>query len=74
MLQGTDEIVPISEEPGTTPGKALVTSSSAKKLAECISNSEEEEWSALEGVTRSNSLLNLPRFILRDKKSSSRRK
>ncbi|XP_078163393.1 putative protein phosphatase 2C 66 isoform X2 [Carex rostrata] len=74
MLQGTDEIVPISEEPGTTPSKALVTSSSAKKLAECISNSEEEEWSALEGVTRSNSLLNLPRFILRDKRSSSRRK
>lgn len=73
-LQGAEEIVPISEEPDVTPGKALVSSSSAKRLADCISNSEEEEWSALEGVTRANSLLNLPRFILRDKRSSSRRK
>ncbi|KAJ3707465.1 hypothetical protein LUZ61_011170 [Rhynchospora tenuis] len=74
MLHGADEIVPISEELDTIPNKGLVSSSSAKRLADCISNSEEEEWSALEGVTRANSLLNLPRFLLRDKKSSSRRK
>ncbi|KAJ4811118.1 Protein phosphatase 2C family protein [Rhynchospora pubera] len=74
MLHGADEIIPISEELDTIPSKGLVSSSSAKRLADCISNSEEEEWSALEGVTRANSLLNLPRFLLRDKKSSSRRK
>jgi hypothetical protein len=73
-LQGADEIESLSEEPDTTPGKALVNSSSAKRLADCISNSEEEEWSALEGVTRANSLLNLPRFILRDKRSSGTKK
>ncbi|KAF6142277.1 hypothetical protein GIB67_039984 [Kingdonia uniflora] len=35
---------------------------SARSLAECISTRDDEEWSALEGVTRVNSLLKLPRF------------
>ncbi|KAM7492834.1 hypothetical protein LguiA_035755 [Lonicera macranthoides] len=45
-----------------------VTESTEKKrrersLAECISIAEDEEWSALEGVTRVNSLLSIPRFL-----------
>ncbi|KAJ0986982.1 hypothetical protein J5N97_005338 [Dioscorea zingiberensis] len=47
---------------------------SALSLAECLSNTEEEEWSALEGVTRVNSLLNLPRLLSSDKKSSNWKK
>ncbi|KAH7689216.1 Protein-serine/threonine phosphatase protein [Dioscorea alata] len=47
---------------------------SARSLAECLSNTEEEEWSALEGVTRVNSLLNLPRFLSSDKKNTNRKK
>lgn len=49
-------------------------SQSMRSLAECIMMSDEEEWSALEGITRVNSLLSLPRFLLRDKKSSSQRR
>ncbi|KAL2523855.1 putative protein phosphatase 2C 18 [Abeliophyllum distichum] len=33
---------------------------SKRSLAECLSTTEDEEWSALEGVTRVNSLLSLP--------------
>lgn len=45
-----------------------VTKSTEKKhrersLAECISTAGDEEWSALEGVTRVNSLLSIPRFL-----------
>lgn len=47
--------------------------SSTRSLAECVFSSE-EEWSALEGVTRVNSLVNLPRFVPVDKKPGSWRK
>lgn len=41
-----------------------------RKLADWLGAdvTEEEEWSALEGVTRVNSLLNLPRFLAGDKR------
>ncbi|KAJ6800478.1 putative protein phosphatase 2C 66 [Iris pallida] len=67
-----DEIVPLSEEPATE--KLTGRSQSRRSLADCISTTEEEEWSALEGVTRANSLLNIPRFLSGDRKSTSRRK
>lgn len=47
---------------------------SKRSLAECISTSEDEEWSALEGVARVNSLLSIPRFLSFDKRSTSWRK
>lgn len=39
-----------------------------RSLAEWLGADEDEEWSALEGVTRVNSLLNLPRFSAGDKR------
>ncbi|CAI9303402.1 unnamed protein product [Lactuca saligna] len=51
-----------------------VVGRSQRSLAECISTSEDEEWSALEGVTRVNSLLSIPRFLSIDKRSASWRK
>ncbi|WOL06385.1 hypothetical protein Cni_G15119 [Canna indica] len=56
-LHSAKEIVPVSD--GSVPER----SQSTRSLADCISVTEEEEWSALEGVTRVNSLLNLPRFL-----------
>ncbi|XP_060191116.1 probable protein phosphatase 2C 6 [Lycium barbarum] len=47
---------------------------SQRSLAECLSTAQDEEWSALEGVTRVNSLLSLPRFLSGEKRSASRRK
>ncbi|XP_071730296.1 probable protein phosphatase 2C 66 [Rutidosis leptorrhynchoides] len=47
---------------------------SKRSLAECISTTEDEGWSALEGVTRANSLLSIPRFFSHDKRSVSWRK
>lgn len=67
-----NEIVPISEPKEET--KQTERCSSRRSLAECILAAEDEEWSALEGVTRVNSLLNLPRFFSGDKRSSSWRK
>jgi hypothetical protein len=67
------EIEPVIEEE-EIPYKQPEKSQSTRSLAECILMSEEEEWSALEGITRVNSLLSLPRFLLRDKKSSSQRR
>ncbi|KAJ1699839.1 hypothetical protein LUZ63_008351 [Rhynchospora breviuscula] len=67
------EIEPVIEEEEISH-KQPEKSQSTRSLAECILMSDEDEWSALEGVTRVNSLLSLPRFLLRDKKSSSRRK
>ncbi|KAH9324481.1 hypothetical protein KI387_004659 [Taxus chinensis] len=49
-------------------------SPSKRSLAECINTSEDEEYSALEGVTRVNSLLNLPRYLTGDKKAGGLRK
>lgn len=71
-LQNSNEIVPVSD---STDEKVAAggRSPSKRSLAECIS-SEEEEWSALEGITRVNSLLSLPRFLSGDKRSGSWRK
>ena len=46
------------------------TKKQPRKLADWLGADvqEEEEWSALEGVTRVNSLLNLPRFLAGDKR------
>lgn len=67
-----DGIVPAFEEPviEKVPGRL----NSMRSLAECMSATEEEEWSALEGVTRVNSLVNLPRLLSGDRRSRSRRK
>ncbi|KAL5735494.1 hypothetical protein ACOSP7_029966 [Xanthoceras sorbifolium] len=72
-LRDSDEIVPISE---STEEKFVGKSQSPSKrsLAECISVAADEEWSALEGVTRVNSLLSLPRFLSGDKRSASWRR
>ncbi|XP_058114436.1 probable protein phosphatase 2C 66 [Magnolia sinica] len=70
-IQGTSEIMPVSEP---KEEKLPDRCHSTRSLAECISNADEEEWSALEGFTRVNSLLNLPRFGSGDKKSRSWRK
>ncbi|PON88851.1 Protein phosphatase [Trema orientale] len=70
-LGSSSEIVPVSE---ATEEKISVKSQSKRSLAECISNAEDEEWSALEGVTRVNSLLSLPRFLSGDKRAASWRK
>ncbi|KAK6263816.1 hypothetical protein SCA6_019250 [Theobroma cacao] len=71
-LQGSNEIVPATESieerlPSNLPGQ------SRRSLAECISVAD-DEWSALEGITRVNSLLSLPRFLSGDKRSTSWRK
>ncbi|CAO2184142.1 unnamed protein product [Urochloa humidicola] len=70
-LREVDEIVPVDEPPIL---KEPERCGSARSLADCISTNEEEEWSALEGVTRVNSLLNLPRKLSGDKRSTSWRK
>ncbi|KAL8033241.1 hypothetical protein ABFX02_13G149400 [Erythranthe guttata] len=70
MKECDDEIVPVVEE------KVIDKSigQSKRSLAECLSTAEDEEWSALEGITRVNSLLSLPRFLPFDKRSTSWRK
>lgn len=71
-LPGSDEILPLSE---LTEEKfsAKCQGHSKRSLAECISTAE-DEWSALEGVTRVNSLLSLPRFSSGVKRAASWRK
>lgn len=72
-LRESSEIVPcVERDDNKLPEKDVGVSK--RSLAECISNTEEEEWSALEGVTRVNSLLSIPRFLSGDKKSTSSRK
>lgn len=67
------EIVPVDESiEEQLADKGL--GHSTRSLAECLSTAEDQEWSALEGVTRVNSLLSLPRFFSGDKRSASRRK
>lgn len=66
-----DEIVPVSEE---KEEKLPDRCQSTRSLAECIATAEEEAWSALEGVTRVNSLVNLPRFGSGDKKAANWKK
>lgn len=72
-LKDSDEIVPVIESTEEKlPEKSV--GQSKRSLAECISTSEEEEWSALEGITRVNSLLSIPRFLSNDKGSASWRR
>lgn len=61
------EIVPVTEEP-EEPDR----SQSTKTLAACISIAEGDEWSALEGATRVNSILNIPRSLISGKRSTHR--
>ncbi|KAJ9672589.1 hypothetical protein PVL29_025988 [Vitis rotundifolia] len=71
--EGCNEIMPLSE---STEEKLSdkCRGQSKRSLAECISTAEDEEWSALEGVTRVNSLLSLPRFLSSDKSAANWRK
>ncbi|CAH2067916.1 unnamed protein product [Thlaspi arvense] len=69
-----DEIVPVKDE--ITP-KSCETEKKmmTMTLAECISVAQDdEEWSALEGLTRVNSLLSIPRFFSGEFRSTSWRK
>jgi len=72
-LRGSEEIMPASEFTEERVS-AKFESQSKRSLAECISTAEDEEWSALEGVTRVNSLLSLPRFWSGDRRAASWRK
>ncbi|XP_047317090.1 probable protein phosphatase 2C 66 [Impatiens glandulifera] len=72
----TGEIVPISEltdQKHPDPDTSSI-GQSKRSLADCLSTTEEEEWSALEGISRVNSLLSIPRFLSNDKRSNSWRK
>ncbi|KAK9057146.1 hypothetical protein SSX86_024513 [Deinandra increscens subsp. villosa] len=72
-VRESNEIVPcVDPEDDKLPEKGV--GMSKRSLAECISNTEDEEWSALEGVTRVNSLLSIPRFLSGDKRTASSRK
>ncbi|KAL2483869.1 putative protein phosphatase 2C 6 [Forsythia ovata] len=69
----SSEIVPVVEEvKEKLPERSL--GQSRRSLAEFLSTAEDEEWSALEGITRVNSLLSIPRFLSFDKRSVSWRK
>ncbi|XP_059662304.1 probable protein phosphatase 2C 6 [Cornus florida] len=69
----TSEIVSVSEsKEEKLPERCQ--SESKRSLAECLSTAEEEEWSALEGISRVNTLLSIPRFLSGDKRSASWRK
>lgn len=61
-VRSSEEIVPISD---STEQKlpTKFEGQSKRSLAERISTKEDEDWSALEGVTRVNSLLSLPRLL-----------
>ncbi|KAA8523474.1 hypothetical protein F0562_009897 [Nyssa sinensis] len=60
-IRNSGEIVPVPESTKEKlPERCL--SQSKRSLAECLSTAEDEEWSALEGDTRVNSLLSLPRY------------
>ncbi|KAL4273055.1 hypothetical protein GQ457_13G018560 [Hibiscus cannabinus] len=72
-FHGSTEIVPVTEDSEERMSWKL-PGQSRRSLAECISVAEDEEWSALEGITRVNSLLSLPRFLYGDKRSTSMRK
>lgn len=67
------EIVPIPESSNEKPSD-IQRSNTTRSLAECISVAEDDNWSALEGVTRVNSLLSIPRLFSGDKKSTSSRR
>lgn len=69
----SSEIVPVDETENEVSSRKP-TEQSKRSLAECLSTAEDDEWSALEGITRVNSLLSLPRFLSIDKRSASWRK
>lgn len=74
-IKESSEIEPYVEPENIKPlEKGVGVGGSKRSLAECIMSNEDEEWSALEGVTRVNSLVSIPRFLTGDKKSSSSRK
>ncbi|CAM6014227.1 unnamed protein product [Sphagnum balticum] len=69
----------LSEDEGAAEGgeilnerKEMGGNETQKKnsLADWLDAEEDQEWSALEGVTRVNSLLNLPRFTAADKRAA----
>ncbi|XP_078433199.1 putative protein phosphatase 2C 66 [Wolffia australiana] len=70
--QGNEIEIVAAVDPGEDKSKSM--EQSGRRLADCLSTADEEEWSALEGVTRVNSLINLPRFLAGDKRSTSWRK
>lgn len=70
----SSEIVPVVEEVVEEKPMDKMLGQSKRSLAECLSIAEDDEWSALEGITRVNSLLSLPRFLPFDKRSMSWRK
>ncbi|CAI9295362.1 unnamed protein product [Lactuca saligna] len=72
-VKESSEIEPYVEPENNKPIENGV-GGSKRSLAECISSTEDEEWSALEGVTRVNSLVSIPRFLSGDKRSSNSRK
>ncbi|KAJ4829297.1 hypothetical protein Tsubulata_000994 [Turnera subulata] len=74
VIRGSDEIVPVVESTEEKFPAKLQHEQSKRSLAEFISTADDEEWSALEGITRVNSLLSLPRFLSADKRSASWRK
>ncbi|XP_047944520.1 probable protein phosphatase 2C 6 isoform X1 [Salvia hispanica] len=69
----SSEIVPVVEEEEEKSTDKSV-GQSRRSLAECLLSADEDEWSALEGITRVNSLLSLPRFLPLDRRSTSWRK
>ncbi|XP_010537844.1 PREDICTED: probable protein phosphatase 2C 6 [Tarenaya hassleriana] len=69
----TDEIVPVIEVKEEKMRESC-RMESKRTLAECISGGDDEEWSALEGLTRVNSLLSIPRFLSGELRSLSWRK
>lgn len=71
-LPETDEIVPVLEIKEEKTSERI--ESKKTTLAECISVKDDEEWSALEGLTRVNSLLSIPRFLSGELRSGSWRK
>lgn len=68
-VRRSEEIVPVAESAEVKKNPEKSMGQSKRSLADCISTAEDEEWSALEGITRVNSLLSLPRFLSVDKGS-----
>ncbi|XP_015055601.1 probable protein phosphatase 2C 6 [Solanum pennellii] len=67
------EIVPVVESlEEQRPVKDL--GQSKRSIAEFLSTAQDDEWSALEGITRVNSLLSLPRFLSAERRSNSWRR
>ncbi|MCO5599405.1 hypothetical protein L7F22_053508 [Adiantum nelumboides] len=71
LLSSQDEQRQTSERSGAQAGPTgTERSHSVRSIGDCLSTADEEEWSALEGVVRVNSLLQLPRFLKGDKRAS----